>query len=97
MSSIDHESEIDAQEEEIDFEDLLALDAIEPTDAAKIARDITVAWVQGNKYEDNLTEEEVAIFFKSMYQAVRFPTLIEEDDLDDDDDDEADGDSEKQG
>lgn len=95
MSSIDHESEIDAEEEEIDFEDLLALDAIEPTDAAKIARDITVAWVQGNKYEDNLTEEEVAIFFKSMYQAVRFPTLIEEDDLDDDD--EADDDSEKQG
>ena len=31
MSSIDHESEIDAEEEEIDFEDLLALDAIEHT------------------------------------------------------------------
>lgn len=66
-------------EEEIDLEDILALDAIEPLDAANIARDITVAWIQGNKYEDNLSEEEVAAFYKAVYQATRFPTLVDED------------------
>lgn len=71
--------EIEIEEEEIDLEDLLSLDALDPRDASKIARDLTVAWIQNNKYEDNLSEEEVAVFYKSLYQAARFPTLFDED------------------
>lgn len=84
MDSTENELDpLEVEGEEIDLEDLLALDALDPVEASKIARDLTVAWIQNNKYEDNLTEEEVAIFYKSAYQAARFPTLFEEDEAED--------------
>lgn len=79
MDSTENEMEqLEVEADELDIEDLLALDALDPRDASKIARDITVAWIQNNKYEDNLSEEEVSIFYKSVYQAARFPTLFDE-------------------
>lgn len=81
--------DLDSEGEEIDLEDILSLDALSASDASHIARDITVAWIQNNKYEDNLTEEEVGVFYKTMYQAARFPTLW--DDSDDDDGIESNG------
>lgn len=79
MDSTENEMEpLEVEADELDIEDLLALDALDPRDASQIARDITVAWIQNNKYEDNLSEEEVAVFYKSVYQAARFPTLFDD-------------------
>lgn len=73
-----HDEDADLEElDEVGLEDLLELDSLSATEAASIARDLTVAWIQNNKYEDNLSEEEVAVFFKTMYQSARFPTLWE--------------------
>lgn len=82
---LDNESD---DEGEVDLEDILSLDSLGADDASSVARDITVAWIQNNKYEDNLTEEEVATFYKTMYQAARFPTLW---DTEDDEEDEIEG------
>lgn len=82
----DHSEDPDLDEHEgddVDLEDILSLDALACEEASAVAKDITVAWIQNNKYEDNLTEEEVAVFYKTMYQAARFPTLWEEGDDDD--------------
>ena len=76
------------EETEIDLDDILEVDALSPSEASSIARDLTVAWIQNNKYEDNLTEDEVSSFFKTLYHAVRFPSIWDGDDVDDEDEED---------
>ena len=65
-------------------DECLEFDVLSVDEASDIARDLTAAWIQASGGSAHLTEEEVASFYRTLYQAARFPNLYE-DDLEDED------------
>ena len=71
-------------------DDCLDFDVLSVNEASDIARDLTTAWIQSSGGASHLSEEEVASFYKTLYQVARFPNLYEDDVDDEDEEDEED-------
>ena len=78
-----HEAEMGAE-----MDALLEFDVLPVAEASTIARELTTVWVQSNKGTASPSDVDVANFYKTVYYAARFPTLYDEDELDEEDDDD---------